>query len=89
MRTISIIGVIVLSLVVAPHVQAASGCNQSAQRSEAEGGAGGNWQQTPGQKAEAEGGAGGNWQRSPGAAQSARTQANVGGTQVASAQPCK
>jgi hypothetical protein len=87
MRTISVIGVIVLSLAMVPHLQAASGCNQSAQKGEAEGGAGGNWQQTPGQKAEAEGGAGGNWQQSPDAAQSA--QANAGGTRVASAEPCK
>ena len=87
------------------HVAAAtSGCDQGPQRTEAEGGAGGNWQPTPGtgaaQRTEAEGGAGGNWQPTPGtgAAQRAETNAAPGAnrptaqgdtTRMASAEPCK
>jgi hypothetical protein len=65
------------------HVAAAtSGCDQGPQRTEAEGGAGGNWQPTPGtgaaQRTEAEGGAGGNWQPTPGTGAAQRTEAEGG-----------
>jgi hypothetical protein len=69
---------------------ATTGC----QKTEAEGGAGGNWQLSPGagtQKTEAEGGAGGNWQQSPGAGIQ-KTEAKRGAgavSQQAMAQPCK
>jgi hypothetical protein len=58
------------------------GCPTS-RKTEAEGGAGGNWQPTPGaakQKTEAEGGAGGNWQVTPGAvAQKTEAEGGAGG----------
>ena len=56
---------------------ATPGCPAGTQRLEGEGGAGGNWQPSPGSavqqtaaasKTEGEGGAGGNWQPSPGSA---------------------
>jgi hypothetical protein len=62
---------------------ATPGCPSATQKTEAEGGAGGNWQAKPGaaaQKTEAEGGAGGNWQAKPGAAaQKTEAEGGAGG----------
>ena len=73
---------------------AAGSMNMANHKTEAEGGAGGNWQPTPGSavqrteaqaggsanhKTEAEGGAGGNWQPTPGSAVQ-RTEAMAGST---------
>jgi hypothetical protein len=66
-----------------------TGCATS-QKTEGEGGAGGNWQSAPGaaaQKTEAEGGAGSNWQSAPGAA--AQKTAAAGGAQQMATAPCK
>ncbi len=71
------------SVVAMPAFAYTPGCPAS-QKTEAEGGAGGNWQSTPGaasQKTEAEGGAGGNWQAASGAtAQKTEAEGGAGGT---------
>ena len=77
------------SVVAMPAFAYTPGCPAS-QKTEAEGGAGGNWQSTPGaaaQKTEAEGGAGGNWQSAPGAG--AQKTAAAAGTQQAMVSPCR
>lgn len=70
------------STIAMPAFAYTPGCPAS-QKTEAEGGAGGNWQSTPGasgQKTEAEGGAGGNWQAGPGiAAQKTEAEGGAGG----------
>ena len=61
---------------------ATPGCPSATQKTEAEGGAGGNWQAKPGaatQKTEAEGGAGGNWQRQASATQKTEAEGGAGG----------
>ncbi|HLY91111.1 MAG TPA: hypothetical protein VKQ27_19160 [Acetobacteraceae bacterium] len=61
---------------------ATPGCPSATQKTEAEGGAGGNWQGKPGaatQKTEAEGGAGGNWQKQASATQKTEAEGGAGG----------
>ncbi len=61
---------------------ATPGCPSATQKTEAEGGAGGNWQAKPGaatQKTEAEGGAGGNWQKQASATQKTEAEGGSGG----------
>lgn len=70
------------STIAMPAFAYTPGCPAS-QKTEAEGGAGGNWQTAPGktaQKTEGEGGAGGNWQTAPGAtAQKTEGEGGAGG----------
>ena len=72
---------------------ATPGCPSATQKTEAEGGAGGNWQAKPGaaaQKTEAEGGAGGGTQQSFTRKTEAEGGAGGGTQQLASAnKPCK
>ena len=86
-RTSVIAACLLGSTIAMPAFAYTPGCPAS-QRTEAEGGAGGNWQAAPGataQKTEAEGGAGGNWQSGPGAG----AQKTAAGTQQASVAPCQ
>jgi hypothetical protein len=101
----TVIAALLLGCVVAmPAFAYTPGCPAS-QKTEAEGGAGGNWQSTPGtaaQKTEAEGGTGGNWQAAPSAQKTeaegagnsqvppgAAAQKNAAGTQQAAVSPCQ
>ena len=71
------------STIAMPAFAYTPGCPAS-QKTEAEGGAGGNWQTAsgaPAQKTEAEGGAGGNFQAGPSAtAQKTEAEGGAGGT---------
>ena len=85
--TTAIAALLLGSTIAMPAFAYTPGCPAS-QRTEAEGGAGGNWQAAPGataQKTEAEGGAGGNWQSGPKAA----AQKTAAATQQASVAPCQ
>ncbi len=88
-RTTILTALLLGSTVVMPAFADTTGCATS-QKTEAEGGAGSNWQSAAGasaQKTEAEGGAGSNWQSAPGAA--AQKTAAAGGAQDMAAAPCK
>jgi hypothetical protein len=82
MRKTVLAALLLGSVVAMPAFAYTPGCPAS-QKTEGEGGAGGNWQPSPGagaQKTEAEGGAGGNWQTAPrGAAQKTEAEGGAGG----------
>jgi hypothetical protein len=87
-RTTILTALLLSGTIVMPAFADTTGC-ATALKTEAEGGAGGNWQSAAGasaQKTEAEGGAGSNWQSAPGAA--AQKTAASGSQQTASAS-CK
>jgi hypothetical protein len=82
-RKTVVAALLLASTVAMPAFAYTPGCPAS-QKTEAEGGAGGNWQSTPGataQKTEAEGGAGGNYKAGPSAsAQKTESEGGAGGT---------
>jgi hypothetical protein len=88
MRKTALAALLLGSVVAMPAFAFTPGCPAS-QQTEGEGGAGSNWQSSPGaaaQRTEGEGGAGGNWQSPPGA--NAQKTAAAAGTQEAAVSPC-